>query len=261
LRGRDAGASCRGGPRDRSSALAQNIYDRSDFFAGYSALDRSVRGLEGAPEWPALREMLPDLRGLHVADLGCGFGWFCRWAQEQGAATILGIDISERMLARARAAPGAGVAYERADLDQLALPEAAFDLVYSSLALHYVEDAGTLFATVQRALAPGGRLVFSTEHPIVMAPRRPGWHVDADGLKAWPVSRYFDEGARVTDWLASGVVKHHRTMGTTLNLLIRSGFTIDRVVEFCPTSEQIAAQPGLIEERERPMFLMVAANR
>jgi len=78
--------------------VAQNIYDRPDFFEGYSQLDRSTEGLSGAPEWPALRAMLPDVRDLRVLDLGCGFGWFCRWAREHGAAEVLGLDLSERML-------------------------------------------------------------------------------------------------------------------------------------------------------------------
>lgn len=59
--------------------MSQNIYDDPHFFAGYATLDRSVKGLDGAPEWPALQQMLPPLAGLRVVDLGCGYGWFCRW--------------------------------------------------------------------------------------------------------------------------------------------------------------------------------------
>src|SRR5205823_8921369 len=59
-----------------ANAMTQNIYDNPEFFEGYSRLGRSVEGLEGAAEWPALRALLPDLRGLRVVDLGCGFGWF-----------------------------------------------------------------------------------------------------------------------------------------------------------------------------------------
>jgi SAM-dependent methyltransferase len=242
--------------------MAQNIYDDPGFFEGYSRLGRSVEGLAGAAEWPALRALLPDLRGLRVVDLGCGFGWFCRWARERGAAHVLGLDLSERMLARARASTeDAAITYQRADLERLRLPEARFGLAYSSLALHYVEDAARFFAAVHRALAPGGRFVFSTEHPVYTAPSDPGWSVDARGRKTWPVDRYSVEGPRTTDWLAAGVVKHHRTVGTTLNLLIRSGFTIGHVEEFCPTAEQIAAKPELAEEREPPMFLLMAARR
>ena len=69
--------------------MTQNIYDNPEFFAGYSRLDRSVEGLAGAAEWPALRALLPDLRGTKVVDLGCGFGWFCRFARAQGATRVL----------------------------------------------------------------------------------------------------------------------------------------------------------------------------
>ena len=242
--------------------MTQNIYDTEAFFERYSRLGRSVEGLAGAAEWPALRALLPDLHGRRVADLGCGFGWFCRWAREQGAAKVIGLDVSEKMLARATAA-GADpvITYAMADLERLDLPAASFDLVFSSLALHYVEDLAGLLTTVHRAVVPGGALVFSIEHPIYMAPSDPGWSVDAEGRRSWPVDGYLVEGPRVTDWLAKGVVKQHRTIGTTINLLIRLGFSIVHVEEWCPTDGQIAVRPELAQERERPMFLLISARR
>lgn len=240
----------------------QNIYDNPEFFAGYSRLGRSIEGLTGAAEWPALRSLLPDLRGLRVVDLGCGFGWFCRWAREQGAAKVLGIDVSERMLARARAATAdAAITYTRADMEGLDLPEASFDLAYSSLALHYIEGLAGLLTKVHRALVPGAHLIFSVEHPIYTAPTHPGWSVDAEGRRTWPVDGYLVEGPRTTDWLAKGVIKQHRTIGTYVNLLIRLGFAMSHLEEWGPTDNQIAARPDLAEERQRPMFLLVAARR
>ncbi|WP_376098528.1 class I SAM-dependent methyltransferase [Roseomonas sp. CCTCC AB2023176] len=242
--------------------MAQNIYDTDAFFEGYGRLRRSVLGLDGAPEWPALRAMLPPTRGLRVVDLGCGFGWFARWAAAEGAARVLGLDLSENMLARARAeTEDAAVEYARADLDALDLPEAAFDLAYSSLAFHYVKDFGRLAGVIARALVPGGMLVFSIEHPIYMASSRPGWMTAEDGRCTWPVDGYAREGRRVTDWLAPGVVKHHRRLGTTLNTLVGAGLAIHRVEEWCPTPEQVAAQPSLAEEMERPMMVLIAAGR
>jgi SAM-dependent methyltransferase len=242
--------------------MTQNIYDDPEFFAGYSRLSRSREGLAGAAEWPALRSLLPDLRGRRIVDLGCGFGWFCRWAREQGAAQILGLDVSERMLARARATTSdSAIIYRRADLEQLDLPAASFDLAYSSLVLHYVEHLKDLLATVHRALVPGSYLVFSAEHPIYTAPACPEWSIDAEGRKRWPVDNYLVEGPRRTDWLARGVVKQHRTIGTYLNLLIGLGFTIAHVEEWGPSDAQIAAQPALEEERQRPMFWLAAARR
>ena len=242
--------------------MAQNIYDRPEFFDGYSRMDRSVRGLDGAPEWPAIQMLLPELRGKRVVDLGCGFGWFARWAMIQGAAGVLAVDLSENMLSRARAETAdPGVRYLPADLESLELPEETFDLAYSSLALHYVEGFGRLVGDVFQALVSGGHFVFSIEHPIFTASTRAGWMATDDGGRTWPVDHYAIEGRRVTDWLAKGVRKQHRTLGTTLNTLIDAGFAIRRVVEWSPTPEQLAAQPSLADELDRPMMALVAAQK
>jgi SAM-dependent methyltransferase len=241
--------------------MTQNIYDNAAFFEAYGQLPRSIHGLDGAPEWQALRALLPDMRGRRVLDLGCGYGWFCRWARAQGAASVLGIDVSERMLERARReTDDSAVTYLRANLETVALKSARYDVAYSSLALHYIEDLEGLLGRIHAALIPGGRFVFSAEHPMMTAPARPGW-LEADGRKVWPVHGYLDEGERRTDWLAKGVVKQHRTLATYVNLLLRSGFTIRHLDEWGPTSEQIAAKPELADEYQRPAFLLVACTR
>jgi SAM-dependent methyltransferase len=242
--------------------MTQNIYDNPEFFAGYSRLGRSVQGLEGAAEWPAMRAMLPEMRGLAVVDLGCGFGWFCTWARDNGAARVLGLDVSEKMLERARASTSdLAISYRQADLEVFDLPAASFDLAYSSLALHYLENLDRLLETVRGALVPGGHLVFSVEHPIYTAPARPGWEITGDGHKTWPVDSYLMEGPRSTDWLAKGVIKRHRGIAHYLNALLRHGFAISHVEEWGPTDAQIASRPELADERHRPPFLLVSAIR
>ncbi len=242
--------------------MPQNIYDNEEFFKGYSRLRRSVGGLDEAPEWPSLRSMLPDLRGASVLDLGRGYGWFCRWARHNGAARVLGVDLSEKMLARAaEMTSDAGIEYTRGNMENLEFPPGSFNLVYSSLAFHYIENLGQLMAHIHEWLVPGGSLVFSAEHPIYTAPANPGWFVDAAGKKSWPVNSYQDEGPRSTDWLAKGVIKQHRTIGTCFNMLLANGFVVSRIEEWGPTEEQIAARPDLAEERERPMFVLFAAHR
>lgn len=242
--------------------MAQNIYDDPDFFAGYSQLPRQTLGLAGAPEWPALRAMVPDVAGRRAVDLGCGFGWVSRWLREHGASTVLGVDLSEAMIARARQATAdPAIDYRIADLETIELPEAAFDLAFSALALHYVRDFERFVGAVHRALTPGSHFVFSIEHPIFMASGDPRWTVDEAGRKTWPVNRYASEGERRTDWFVKDVVKYHRRMSTTLNTLIRTGFVIEAVDEFAPSIEQIAQSPALAQERERPMFLLVSSRR
>ena|SRR5580698_1424690 len=242
--------------------MTQNIYDNPDFFKEYSRLDRSLLGLAGAPEWPSLRSMLPDLQGRRILDLGCGFGWFCRWAREQGAERVLGFDVSENMLNRAiETTSDDGIVYERHDLEGIELAEDSFDLVFSSLTLHYIENLARLLTSVYRALGPGGWFVFSTEHPIYTAPSNPGWLIQKDGPRIWPVDRYLIEGPRTTDWMTEGVIKQHRTIGTTVTLLLRSGFALTGLEEWGPTEDQIAAHPEWSEHRDRPMFLLISARK
>jgi len=242
--------------------MTQNIYDDEKFFAGYSRLGRSVEGLDGAAEWPALRAMLPDIRGLKVLDLGCGFGWFCRWARQHGAAEVLGIDVSERMLKRAAATTqDPAITYTRADMELLELPAASFDLVYSSLVFHYISDLERVMSEIHRSLHPGSSLVFSVEHPIYTAPSDPRWVIDPAGRKSWPVNGYLCEGPRSVDWLTSGVIKQHRTLATYTGLLLRVGFVLGGIEEWGPTDQQIESRAELADERQRPMFLLVSAKR
>lgn len=240
--------------------MAQNIYDNPAFFEGYAQLPRSVQGMDGAPEWPMLKSMLPDLAGKTVIDLGCGYGWFCRSARELGAAQVTGVDISEKMLARAaELTADPAITYERRDLEDVKLEDNSLDLVYSSLALHYLPELDTLFRHVQRALKPGGSLVFSMEHPIYTCASRQGWLTDDNGERFWGVNQYQQEGQRVSNWLADGVIKYHRTLGTTLNALIHAGLSLREVNEWGPTQAQIDAWPALAEEAERPMLVLIAA--
>ena len=241
--------------------MAGTVYDDPTFFAGYAALPRSTSGLDGAPEWPALRAMLPDLRGRAVLDLGCGYGWFAAFAARAGAARVLGVDVSARMLARAAQINAhAAIEYRQADLETEVFASAAFDLVYSSLAFHYVAAFADLLARIRAALRPGGALVFSVEHPIYSAPTAPAWRETEDGRRIWPLDRYLVEGPREVEWLGARVAKRHRLMATTLNALLDAGFALERVEEWAPSAAQIAARPALAAERDRPMFLLVAAR-
>ena len=250
------------GPPGTVDRMAQNIYDDEAFFAGYSMLPRSVFGHDGAPEWTTLRDMLPDLRGRRVLDLGCGFGWFSRWAADHGAVEVLGIDLSARMLARARAdTPDLTVTYQQHDLDQVVLEPQGFDLVYSSLTLHYLEDLSAFLRKVHTTLHTGGVLVFSVEHPMFTAPADPGFVASSDGALSWPVDHYLIEGPRVTNWVVPGVVKQHRTVGTYVNLLVANGFQIDSLVEWGPTEEQIEAVPAWAGEIHRLAFLLMRSHR
>jgi SAM-dependent methyltransferase len=224
-------------------------------------LDRQVRGLDGAAEWPVLQSMLPAVAGKRVVDLGCGLGWFNRWAEAAGAASVLGVDVSAKMLERAIAdTPGNNVEYRRVDLDELELPLDSTDLVFSSLTLHYVRDLARLCANLAGAVRAGGSLVFSVEHPIYSAPTSQQFVESEGGDRVWPLDNYLVEGERVTNWFVDGVVKQHRTIATYVNTVIDAGFTLDRLVEWGPTAAAVEANPLLADDLHRPWFLIVSAT-
>ena len=83
--------------------MRKSRYDDEVFFEKYGQMARSRLGLSGAGEWETLEPLLPDFAGKRVLDLGCGYGWHCIYAAEHGAAAVTGVDLSEKMLAVARA--------------------------------------------------------------------------------------------------------------------------------------------------------------
>lgn len=245
----------------------QNIYDDPGFFAGYATLERFGAGWERAVEQPDFLALLPDVRGRRVLDLGCGAGQLARFLAEQGAAAVAGVDVSERMLGLARAERAhPRVTYRRESMEGLSFPGASFDLVVSSLAFHYVRDYRELVGRIAGWLAPGGVLVFSTEHPIYTA-RRVGesgdaWVAGPGGAPvAWALDRYADEGRRETRWFVSGVVRYHRTFATLVNGLLEAGLTLQRVVEPVPSDAWLRERQASADEQRRPTFVLFRAAR
>jgi 2-polyprenyl-3-methyl-5-hydroxy-6-metoxy-1,4-benzoquinol methylase len=242
----------------------QNIYDDPRFFAGYSTLERFGAGWEAAMEHADLLALLPDVAGRRVLDLGCGAGQLAHHLATRGAADVVAVDVSERMLALARtrwAHPH--VSYCRAPIEELTFPSARFDLVVSSLVLHYVADYGGLILRIAEWLAAGGVLVYSTEHPIFTA-RLPGdgWALDGAGRRTrWCLDHYADEGAREETWFVPGVRKVHRTLATLVNGVVDAGLVVERVVEPVPSEQWLRDHPNARDERRRPVFLLLRARR
>ncbi|WP_225768578.1 bifunctional 2-polyprenyl-6-hydroxyphenol methylase/3-demethylubiquinol 3-O-methyltransferase UbiG [Inquilinus sp. Marseille-Q2685] len=242
----------------------QNIYDDPTFFAGYAALRDAESGLNAVLEQPALARLLPaSLAGLRILDLGCGFGDFARKARAQGAASVLGVDVSAKMLAEARRrTDDPAIRYEQAAIETLAVEPGAFDLAISSLALHYVADYAGAVRKIAAALAPGGRFAFSVEHPICTAMAVYEWHRDEAGAELhWPVDRYGEEGRRDTRWFVDGGVKYHRTVASYVNGLVDAGLSPARLEEPEADPAALAARPDLALQRRRPPFLLLAADK
>ena len=239
-----------------------NIYDNEKFFESYSQMNRSQQGLDGAGEWQTLKALLPDFEGKRVLDLGCGYGWHCLYAAEHGAASVVGVDLSEKMLAVAREKNTFDtITYLHASIDEVTFEPESFDVVISSLAIHYIADFEKLAKNIAKWLVPSGQFVFSVEHPIFTAEGSQDWVYDEKGtILHFPVDNYFYEGQRTAHFLGSDVTKYHRTLTTYLDNLLTNGFQIKRIVEPMPP-ENMMDIPGMKDEMRRPMMLIVAAER
>lgn len=242
--------------------MRENQYDDEHFFAEYSRFPRSVEGLNAAGEWHELQKLFPDFAGKRVLDIGCGFGWHCIYAAENGAATVLGTDISEKMLAVAREKTSfTNVTYQQIAMEDLDFAPDSFDVVISSLAFHYTPDFATVCEEIHRCLTVGGDFVFSVEHPVFTAEGAQDWYYDSEGVREhWPVDHYFDEGQRDAIFLETHVAKYHRTLTTYLNTVLQAGFMITGIVEPKP-AEHLLSVPSMRDELRRPMMLLVSAKK
>lgn len=243
-------------------SMRENKYDNPQFFEQYSKMSRSVDGLKGAGEWHELEKMLPDFEGKRMLDLGCGFGWHCIYAAEHGATSVIGIDLSEKMLAEAKKKTTfPQVQYVRQGIEEIDYAPNSFDVVVSSLAFHYIQSFEDICQKVNQCLVSGGDFVFSVEHPVFTAQGTQDWIYDAAGNRLhWPVDRYFDEAQRTSIFLGEEVIKYHKTMTTYLNTLLKNGFEITGIVEPEPAAELLDV-PFMKDELRRPMMLLVAAKK
>ena len=243
--------------------MKQNKYDDKRFFEKYSVLDRSKRGLEGAAEWGTLRKMLPEMKAKRILDLGCGFGWHCRYAVENGAEKALGIDISANMIKEAKSmTQSEKISYICLPVEDISFDGKSFDIVISSLVFHYVGSFENICKKIHSWLTAGGDFVFSVEHPVFTAHGSQDWHYDKKQKRMhWPVDNYFSEGKRDTVFLGEQVEKYHKTFSTYINTLIQSGFEITAIEEPRPDKQLLKENPETADELRRPGMLIVAARK
>lgn len=198
----------------------RNIYDNSEFFVAYAEMGRSKDGLKAAGEWHQLQPLFPKLQGKKVLDLGCGYGWHCKYAAQMGAAEILGIDSSQKMIAKAVADNSDDkIKYKVCGVEEYIYPENTYDLVVSNLVLHYIENLANVYQKVYCTLKVGGYFLFNIEHPTFTAGVNEDWIYDENGKpKYWPIDNYYYTGERETNFLGHRVIKQHHTSGFKLSV-------------------------------------------
>ncbi|MGM0903688.1 MAG: class I SAM-dependent methyltransferase [Bacillota bacterium] len=243
--------------------MKQNIYDNPTFFERYSSLRHSGVTYNDFVEQPAIKSLITSLKGKSVLDLGCGDGRFAKYCIDNVATNVVGVDISSKMIEQARVQNmHENIKYLCMPIEDLDLPNEKYDLIISSLAIHYIEDYSALLKKVYALLHNKGEFIFSMEHPIVTARKEMNnWVKDDDGNRLhWALDDYHVEGKREQQWYINGVIKYHRTVSTLINGLIEAGFTIEKIIEPQSTPVGIQQMPKIINEKRRPSFIVIKAN-
>jgi 2-polyprenyl-3-methyl-5-hydroxy-6-metoxy-1,4-benzoquinol methylase len=240
--------------------MKQNVYDNPVFFERYMNYRRNPACLNDAVEQPVLWACMPELKATRIIDVGCGTGSFCGAMLKHGADSVVGLDISRRMCERAtQTVVSDRVRFINKAIEDFEYNGPPFDLVVSSLTLHYVADLGAIFAKIASWLKPGAVFVFSVNHPIYTSDLH---HVPdfGSGIK-WEmrVQRYKQEGPRPHYWFVDGVIKYHRTLETYLTALTAVGFSLGKLIELAAPSSNCSSQLGTANET--PVFVVISSTK
>ena len=202
-----------------------------------------------------------DVTGLRILDSGCGEGRFSRMLVEQGASSVLGLDLCELMIQAARELRSGPDEYDVADVQDLEfLDDETFDLAVSYLNQCDLPDFFSNTREVFRALKPCGRFIVANVHPMRSAGGP--WQKTATGEKEHiMLDRYFEEGERQWEWKELPFTNFHRSLSTYTSEFIETGFAIEEIVEPAPTEEQVAEYPEIDDELRVPNFILFVLKK
>lgn len=245
-------------PLPNKTLSAKDYYDRfaEDYFAHKS--DKAGSPFHTYYEKPAMFEILPNLTGRAVLTIGCGSAEECKELKDRGANRVVGTDISEKLIEIAKKQVP-GCEFQVMDMQTLDFAPNSFDLVYSSLALHYAKDWAAVMQGVSRILKPDGIFLFSTGHPFLEAF---AWRHEADGTKSYrefiiEKNRETEEVTSTSDYLADRVFPMklfghadeyyaetlHLSLGSMFRVILDAGFQLVNFVEPKPTEEFETVDP------------------
>ncbi len=218
--------------------------------------DRYAAGIDDRPwnelyERPATIALLPSVDGKDVLDAGCGSGWYTEWLADHGARTT-GIDRSARMVEYAHMRLRGRATVQEGDASDLrGLRDASFDLIVSSLVIHYVHDLDQMFREWARVLRPDGTFVLSTHHPM----REVGTSSPAGYLATSLVEEHWR-------WLGATMRFYQRPLRALADPIANAGFVIERISEPTPSDALRDKDPrGHASLCRMPAFIFIRARK
>jgi SAM-dependent methyltransferase len=200
--------------RDYTDANAEDNWALDEISWGVWAVDESELNVLG------------DVAGLDVVELGCGTAYFSAWLAKKGARPV-GVDITPAQLATARRLQrqtGIEFPLVEADAGETGLPDASFDLAVSEYGASIWVDPFRWIPEAARLLRPGGRLVFLGNSPLVIVCS------EDEGAASTTLQRPMF-GMHRFEWAGEVGVEFHLPHGKTIDVLRENGFDVERLVE------------------------------
>jgi ubiquinone/menaquinone biosynthesis C-methylase UbiE len=204
-------------------------------------------------EKPAMYGQLPDLKNKTVLSMGCGTGEDAHYLKTAGAEKVYGIDISSELITLAQQSfPDCG--FSVMDMESLTFSDQTFDLMYSSLAVHYIDDWTRLMSETYRVLKTRGTFLFSCNHPIqsvvVKDKERKEMIVGKSYFSKEPVIKSFNS--------EDTVINYNKTFEDIISYSRKAGFSIDTVVEPKPLPELESVDKDTFDVLNKiPFFIIV----
>lgn len=243
----------------------QNIYDDKHFFDEYIDMRENKLNANDLIEIPTIKNMLPDLQGKSVLDFGCGAGGMSKYFVEKGACKVLALDISKNMIAHAKEINNDNkIQYKVMEMENISKIKEKFDVVFSSLAFHYVEDFEKLMKDISNLLKPNGVLLFSQEHPFetaIILQRDMKRYVEINDKRYFLLSDYNNMGERFLNWNVDGVIKYHRNFSCVVNSVIKAGLNIVEIQESQPLPQAIEKVEKYKYQKDKSYYLFIKARK
>lgn len=218
-------------------------------------------------EKPAIYGLLPNVEGKRVLCVGCGFGEECARISALGAAHVVGIDLSPGNIQQAKS-NFPNLEFHEMDMEHIAFKPGSFDIIFSSLALHYVPSWNATLTGMRDALAPDGAIVISTHHPAAWSALKEednkkkrqilGFEVDKASGKVSLFGDYLHERPITAKFGGAFEASfYHKSFSGMLKEFRDAGLTVVDCTEPAPVAEAQTLDPQFWEIRSRfPLFIL-----
>jgi trans-aconitate methyltransferase len=235
-------------------------YDEEEFYENYMKRRNRQESPNNIIEKPILLEMIGNVAGKRLVDLGCGDAEIGIELLQQGAAAYLGVEGSKNMAAAAAEnLEGTAGQVLHASMEEWQPQKEQYEVVLSRFALHYLADLSSVFTKVHDSLVRGGKFIFSVQHPVLTSSAK---SAEASGRRSdWVVDDYFHQGERVEHWIGKKVIKYHRTTEEYFQLLLQAGFTVDDLREGTPRGENFSSREEYERRMRIPLVLLISGTK